>query len=272
MTDGPGPVRDDSAGGTPARTPEEVAAFEEKVDTIVGYGELARADALGQMEEMDETVRAAEARGDVRTAAVVSERKRRLTVTTILFLAVLLAVAIALMAYFMTRGEDLTGALDDGSSASSVDAVAPPEPAADPADVLPPEVFGVTCADCGDTTVTQVPLELNDDAKYQFAYEGGGSRIAILTVVKGAEYDALAKSLDDAHAQAQADGATVEPPKYLDDVGDGAVVYDTTAVFRNGDDCGILRANTLQDATGEASVAITLEELERLMRIAAPRM
>jgi len=272
MTDGPEEPRDDTANAPPARTPEEVAAFEDEVRTIVGYEGLVLADAVQQQEELDDALREAEARGDAVTAAVVEEKRRRLGLSTFLFLAFLLAVLIAALVFYMTRGDDLIGTATDGGTSTSVDAIAPPEPAGEPAAVLPPEVFTYTCADCGDTTVTQVPLELNEAAKYQFAYEAGGSRIAIFSVVDGGEYDALATSLEDAYAKAQTDGLETEAPKYLDDIGDGAVLYDTTVVFRNGDDCGVLWANTLQDAVGEVSVAISPEELERLARIAAPRM
>lgn len=55
-------------------------------------------------------------------------------------------------------------------------------------------------------------------------------------------------------------------------VADGAMVYGTTAIFRNGDDAGMLWANTLVDAGGEAAVTIEPDELEALARIAAPRM
>ena len=55
-------------------------------------------------------------------------------------------------------------------------------------------------------------------------------------------------------------------------VADGAVVYGSTAIFRNGDDAGMLWANTLVDAGGEAAVTVEPDELETLARIAAPRM
>jgi hypothetical protein len=271
MTDERSQAGDGRAETPPPRTPEEVAAFEEKVRTVVRYEELVRADALQELDDLDEALDEAKATGDDVAAYRIEERKRSLNARTIAVVALLLAVLIVAMAVWMTRGDDLIEGSAGGDSAS-VEAIAPPEPAAEPADVLPPEVFTYTCADCGSTTVTQVPLELNDDAKYQFAYEADGARIAILSVVDGAEYDALAQSLEAAYAQAQTEGADVGEPKYLDDVGDGAVVYDTTAIFRNGDDCGVLWANTLQDAAGDASVTISPEELERLARIAAPRM
>jgi len=68
------------------------------------------------------------------------------------------------------------------------------------------------------------------------------------------------------------EGRDVAAPKVLEGVGDGAVVFDSTAVFTSGEDMGVLWANTLKDAGGEQSVTITTDELERLARIAAPRM
>ena len=272
MTDERSQAGDGRAGAPPPRAPEEVAAFEERVRTIAGYEELVRADAVQEMDDLGEELREAEASGDTARARAIEARRHGVSARAVTVVLLLLAVLIAITALWAAGGDDLSEGLAGEDSSTSVEAIAPPEPAAEPADVLPPEVFTVTCADCGDTTVTQVPLDLNDEAKYQFAYEAGGSRIAILSVVDGAEYDALAQSLEAAYEQAQAEGTDMGAPKYLDDVGDGAVVYDTTAVFKNGDDCGILWANTLQDAVGDASVAITPEELERLARIAAPRM
>ena len=115
-------------------------------------------------------------------------------------------------------------------------------------------------------------LDLNPDARYQYAYEAGGSRIAILTVVDSVEYDTMAESLTSQYEKDSAAGADVVAPKVLEGVADGAVVYGSTAIFRNGDDAGMLWANTLVDAGGEAAVTVEPDELETLARIAAPRM
>jgi hypothetical protein len=90
--------------------------------------------------------------------------------------------------------------------------------------------------------------------------------------VDGAEYDTMAEALEAEYARALSDGLDVEAPRYLDDVGEGGMVYESTAIFRNRGDCGTLWANTLQDAGGDEFVTITPDELERLARVAAPRM
>ena len=53
---------------------------------------------------------------------------------------------------------------------------------------------------------------------------------------------------------------------------DAALAYESTIVFRKGADTALLWANTLEDASGKASVTIKPDELEDLARIAAPRM
>gem|GEM_PF-4307516 len=157
-----------------------------------------------------------------------------------------------------------------GGSSSEIKRIAPPEPAASPEEILPPRVISLVNPDWGD--VTQVSLDLNPDARYQFGYDSGGSRVAILTVVEGSQYDAFVQSFDDAYEKALSDGDDATAPKYLDDVGDGAVVYETIAVFKSGDDCGIIFANIVQDVVGEQRATLTLEEIEQLVRIAAPRL
>jgi hypothetical protein len=254
-------------------TPEEQAAFEERVGALEGYGELVddarRAEGDSERADIDEARREGANNNEV-SSIKASHRTPWAVGLLMLALALACAITVAVTAFY-ERGTDLTTGLVGGNS-DAIEDIAPPEPAETPHDVLPPEVFTYACADCGDTKVTQVSLDLNKDARYQFAYEAGGSRIAIFTVVDGAEYDAMAEALEAEYARALSDGLDVEAPRYLDDAGEGGMVYESTAIFRNHGDCGMLWANTLQDAGGEAAVTIKPDELERLARIAAPRM
>ena len=246
--------------------------------TLARYTNLARVGAVAEAEDLRERIAAAEERGDQREA----RRLRRLAgerqtqwVWLILALVVTLVVLLALWATRdRTGGDDAaSGAAtaDHPTTAAPLDAF-PAEQVADPADVLPPEAISYTCSDDHETVVTQVELDLNPDARYQYAYEAGGSRIAILTVVDSVEYDTMAESLTSQYEKDSAAGADVVAPKVLEGVADGAVVYGSTAIFRNGDDAGMLWANTLVDAGGEAAVTVEPDELETLARIAAPRM
>ena len=246
--------------------------------TLARYTNLARVGAVAEAGDLRERIAAAEERGDQREA----RRLRRLAgerqtqwVWLILALVVTLVVLLALWAM-----RDRTGGDDAASGAATADHPTtsapldafPAEQVADPADVLPPEAISYTCSDDHETVVTQVELDLNPDARYQYAYEAGGSRIAILTVVDSAEYDTMAESLTSQYEKDSTAGADVVAPKVLEGVADGAMVYGTTAIFRNGDDAGMLWANTLVDAGGEAAVTVEPDELETLARIAAPRM
>ena len=246
--------------------------------TLAGFTNLARAGAIAEAEDLRQRIAAAEERGDQREA----RRLRRLAgerqtqwVWLILALVVTLVVLLALWAM-----RDRTGGDDAASGAATADHPTtsapldafPAEQVADPADVLPPEAISYTCSDDHETVVTQVELDLNPDARYQYAYEAGGSRIAILTVVDSVEYDTMAESLTSQYEKDSTAGADVVAPKVLEGVADGAMVYGTTAIFRNGDDAGMLWANTLVDAGGEAAVTVEPDELETLARIAAPRM
>lgn len=248
--------------------------------TLAGFTNLARAGAIAEAEDLRQRIAAAEERGDQREARrlrrLAGERKTQ-WVWLVLALVVTLIVLLALWG---TRGRDRTGddvaasgaaTADHPTTAAPLDAF-PAEQVADPADVLPPEAISYTCSDDHETVVTQVELDLNPDARYQYAYEAGGSRIAILTVVDSVEYDTMAESLTSQYEKDSAAGADVVAPKVLEGVADGAVVYGSTAIFRNGDDAGMLWANTLVDAGGEAAVTVEPDELETLARIAAPRM
>jgi hypothetical protein len=264
-----------SGGSGPAdrgkRTSEEQAAFEQEMETLGGYTNLVRAQYTASQQEMNAEIKAAEARGaSERTIDEIRERRTPWLTRLMLLVIALVVLMVVAFVLFNSRGVSPTSGLAGGGSAE-IARIAPPEPAPTPEQVLPPEVFTITCGDCGDG-VTQVPLDLNKAAKYQFGYDAGGSRIAILTVVDSEEYDTLATSFDDAYEQAQASGEDVDPPKYLDGVGDGAVVYGTSAVFKNGDSCGILFTNVFQDAGGEQGAAVAPDELEKLTRIAAPRL
>ena len=247
-------------------------------ENLAGFTNLARAGAIAEAEDLRQRIAAAEERGDQREA----RRLRRLAgerqtqwVWLILALVVTLVVLLALWAM-----RDRTGGDDAASGAATADHPTtsapldafPAEQVADPADVLPPEAISYTCSDDHETVVTQVELDLNPDARYQYAYEAGGSRIAILTVVDSVEYDTMAESLASQYEKDSTAGADVVAPKVLEGVADGAMVYGTTAIFRNGDDAGMLSANTLVDAGGEAAVTVEPDELETLARIAAPRM
>lgn len=246
--------------------------------TLAGFTNLARAGAIAEAEDLRQRIAAAEERGDRREARrlrrLAGERKTQ-WVWLVLALVVTLIVLLALWA---TR--DRTGGDDAASGAATADHPTtsapldafPAEQVADPADVLPPEAISYTCSDDHETVVTQVELDLNPDERYQYAYEAGGSRIAILTVVDSVEYDTMAESLTSQYEKDSAAGADVVAPKVLEGVADGAVVYGSTAIFRNGDDAGMLWANTLVDAGGEAAVTVEPDELETLARIAAPRM
>ncbi len=253
-------------------TPEDQAAFEERIDVLEGYAELV--DEARQAEGAAENTgsNGFVSPGTMTDSDPIKTHHRNPWAIGLLMLSLALACAITVaVSAFYGRGTDLTAGLMGGDS-SAIEDIAPPEPAETPHEVLPPEVFTYTCADCGDTKVVQVALDLNKDARYQFAYEAGGSRIAIFTVVDGAEYDSMAAALEAEYARALGEGEDVEAPRYLDDVGEGGMVYGSTAIFRSRGDSGMLWANTLTDAGGDASVTITPEELERLARIAAPRM
>lgn len=261
---------------------EDMSGREPDIDarTLARYTNLARVGAVAEAEDLRERIAAAEERGDQREARrlrrLAGERKTQ-WVWLVLALVVTLIVLLALWG---TRGRDRTGddvaasgaaTADHPTTAAPLDAF-PAEQVADPADVLPPEAISYTCSDDHETVVTQVELDLNPDARYQYAYEAGGSRIAILTVVDSVEYDTMAESLTSQYEKDSAAGADVVAPKVLEGVADGAVVYGSTAIFRNGDDAGMLWANTLVDAGGEAAVTVEPDELETLARIAAPRM
>lgn len=153
---------------------------------------------------------------------------------------------------------------------SSMERAAPPERAASPEQILPPEVFRETKFAHGE--VIQVVLDLNPQARHQFGYDFEGSRMAIFTILDGSEYDRLFHTVEDAYRQALEDDSSASPPKYLDDVGDGAVVYGSSAIFKKEEACGIIFANTFLDAGGEPVIAVTPEELEKLVSIAASRM
>ncbi|MBN2247167.1 MAG: hypothetical protein JW733_00560 [Coriobacteriia bacterium] len=255
-------------------TPEDQAAFDERVGVLRGMLSLTNDQFTAELEEdREERNLPLTPETPISVLDELEERRVKRRQRLIWLGGLLMGIIIALIVILALWGQqDRDLARDITGGSSDVDEIAPPEPAATPAEVLPPEVFTHTCADCGDTEVTQVALDLNKDAKYQFAYEAGGSRIAILSVVDSADYDATVQELDAAYASALEEGRDVPAPKMLEGVGDGAVVFDSTAVFKSGEDMGVLWANTLQDAGGEQSVTITVDELERLARIAAPRM
>ncbi len=256
-------------------TPEEQAAFDERVDVLRGMMSLTNDEFTAELEAEKED-RSRESSREITSAEYDEIRKRREhRFHRLLWLGgLLMGMIIALIVVLALWGQQDRDYTTDlmGAESAAVDEIAPPVPAATPAEVLPPEVFTSTCADCGDTEVTQVPLDLNPDARYQYAYDAGDTRIAILSVVDAEGYDTMAQALDAEHAKATEAGAQVAAPKVLDDVADGAIVYGTTAIFRNGDDMGLLMSMAKQDAVGDEFVTITTEELERLARIAAPRM
>lgn len=273
MSDDQGRSGSGKTSGGAQHTPEEQAAFEERLRTVDGFRNLAREAVVAEEIAMDDEMKAAEDAGASHGTLDRMREGHSSRMNALLWTLVLLAVVlIVLVALWLSRGQDLTADLDGGSFSSAVSDIAPPTPADTPEDVLPAAVFEYECADCGGTTVVQTPLNLNKDAKYQFAYEAGSSRIAIFTVVDASEYDSMADSLQAEYEKAQEKGEEAAAPKMFDDIGEGAVIYGATAVFKNGDDCGLLWANTLQDAGGEQSVTIKPDELERLVRIAAPRM
>lgn len=83
--------------------------------------------------------------------------ERTFRMNALLWTLVLLAVVlIILAALWFSRGRDLTANLGGGSSTAASD-IAPPTPADTPEEVLPAAVFEYECADCGGTTVTQIP-------------------------------------------------------------------------------------------------------------------
>lgn len=184
-------------------------------------------------------------------------------------LAVLIALIVAYLLFYANGTDTLTG-IDDGALSGEIAEIAPPVPAASPEEVLPPQVFTVTCADCGE--VTQVPLDLNKDAKYQFAYETGDTRLAIFTVVDAAQYDDLVATFEYSQEAAATQGDEPERPIELDGVGDKAVIYGGSAIFVTGDECGVISGLPKQGAGGEQFSTLSPGELETLARIAAPRM
>lgn len=271
-------MSDDSKNGDFSEivhTPEEQAAFDERVDVLRGMTSLTNDEFTTEMEEEKEDISRQGSSGTTSEEYDEIQDRRKHRLRRLIWLGgLLMGLIIALIVILALWGQqdrDYTADLM-GRESAAVEDIAPPVPAATPAEVLPPEVFTYTCADCGDTKVTQVPLDLNPDARYQFAYESDGTRIAILSVVDAQGYDAMAQALDAEYAKATEAGERVTAPKVLDDVADGAIVYGTTAIFKNGNDMGLLSSMAKQDAAGDESVTITTEELERLARIAAPRM
>ncbi|NCD18842.1 MAG: hypothetical protein EOL89_02485 [Actinobacteria bacterium] len=89
-------------------------------------------------------------------------------------------------------------------------------------------------------------------------------RQRIAAAVTGVDLPTTVVPVDAFPAGQVDDPADVLPPE--------AITYGSTAIFRNGDDAGMLWANTLVDAGGEAAVTIEPDDLEALARIAAPRM
>ena len=258
------------AGKRKRPTRQERAAFEERMDTLGEYVELLDDAQAGERDRFSDQLAAASGAaapaGEYGRVFGRGARGLQTIGLTVVFLVMALVLAYFL---FYEQGIDVTSQLL-GAASGEVDRIAPPETASTPAQVLPPGVFTALCEDCGDE-VTQVELDLNKDAKYQYAYESGGSRIAIFTVVDSSEYDAM-KALFESAEIADDTGHDAGSPRVLEDVGDEAVVFETGAVFRTGDDCGILTGNLLQNAAGEINATLSVEELERLVRVAVPRM
>ncbi len=268
-------MSDEQPGSKPERlgpTPEEQAEFEQRLETMAGFEALASASATAETEALTEQIKEAEARGDRAKAERLKEKRSGIATRYLVLIMAIIVALIVAVAWWATGRSDTTRGLADGGDRSRVAEIAPPQKADTPAEVLPAEVFTYTCSDGDMTSVTQVPLHLNPAAKYQFGYDAGGSRIAVFSVVEGDQYDAMAESVRADYAKAKAAGDDVEPPRELSDLGDAALIYGSTVVFRKGADAALLWANTLEDAGGEASVTIKTDELEDLARIAAPRM
>ena len=259
--------------GTPQHTPEEVEAFEERLETIGGMTRLTREAYREERRLRSAETAEARARG-ASEEEVERVRDRRLPAIDRMYqlFIVLVIMLIAIMALFYVRGVDVTGTLT-GGSAREIERIAPPERAATHAEILPPEVVPLACDDC-DEEVVQVPLDLNPEAKAQFAYDAGDMRMVTLTVLEGEDYEGVIERFDEAHESAVESGRDSEPPRYLDDVGGGMVVYGTAAVFKgsSGEECGIISSNMLLDVEGNPFTTVSQDELERLARIAAPRM
>lgn len=271
------PTKDGPDGGgkrgRPEHSPEEIEAFEDRVETLAGMARLSEASGRADMEALKEERRVLRQQGlshgevEARVAGSVNSLRRN----TILFMALVVVLIVAL-ALFYGQGIDITSPLSGGGGMAEAQRIAPPEPASTPAEILPPEVFRSICEDC-DEVVEQVPLDLNPAAKHQFGYDSAGSRVAIFTILDAEAYERYAEMIDESHEMRVAEsGAVPEPPRHLDDVGEGAIVYDGLAVFRNGDSCGIVTGNRLMDVEGEPFDTVTVDELEKIARIAAPRM
>ncbi len=269
MSDTPS-TSDSDADSRVEHTPEEVAAFEARAETVGQYADLMAADMLAERDAAGARIEAATAAGASPSEILNMNRREGHRLKQIVK-ALIAVLAILIVAYllFYRNGTDTLAGIDDAPS-SDIAEIAPPEPAATPAEVLPAEVFTATCADCGE--VTQVPLDLNKSAKYQFAYDAGGSRLALFTVVDAAEYDNLVSTYESSAEAAAAEGGEPEPPIELEGVGDKAVIYGGSAIFTTGDDCAVISGLPKQDAVGEEFFTLSNEELERLARIAAPRM
>jgi hypothetical protein len=261
---------DSGAGKRVEHTPEEEAAFEARAETVGRFADLMVADLDAQQDAVREEYDAAYERGA--TAVELHGMRRRNEHRGMQLLTAVIAVILVLIvAYllFYGNGTDTLTGIDGDALSGDIAEIAPPVPAATPEEVLPPQVFTATCADCG--AVEQVPLDLNKDAKYQFAYETDGTRLAIFTVVDAAQYDDLVATF--AYSQeAAAEGEQPEPPIELEGVGDKAVIYGGSAIFKTGEDCGVISGLPKQDAGGEQFMTLSAEELETLARIAAPRM
>jgi hypothetical protein len=262
---------DSGAGKRVNHTPEEEAAFEARAETIGQYADLMAADFNAERDAARAEYDAAAAGGA--TAAELHGMGRRSEHRLLpLFVALIAVIAVLIAAYllFYDNGTDTLTGIDDGALSSEIAEIAPPVPADTPEEVLPPQVFTATCADCG--AVEQVPLDLNKEAKYQFAYETDGTRLAIFTVVDAAQYDDLVSTFQYSQEAAAAEGDQPEPPIELEGVGDKAVIYGGSAIFVTGEDCGVISGLPKQDAGGVQFMTLSTKELETLARIAAPRM
>jgi hypothetical protein len=262
---------DSGEGRRVEHTPEEEAAFEARAETIGQYADLMAADLNAQNYAATDEYYAAVGRGATEDELRELRRRntRRLMPLAYALLAVLIALIVAYLLFYGNGTDGLTG-IDGDALSSEIAEIAPPVPAATPEEVLPPQVFTATCADCG--AVEQVPLDLNKDAKYQFAYETDGTRLAIFTVVDAAQYDDLVATFESSQGAAAAEGDQPQSPIELEGVGDKAVIYGGSAIFVTGEDCGVISGLPKQDAGGVQFMTLSTEELETLARIAVPRM
>ncbi len=125
-------------------TPEEQAAFDERVDVIRGMMSLTNDEFTAEMEEEKEDISRQGSSGTTSEEYDEIQNRRKHRFHRLLWLGGLLmgfiVALIVVLALWGQQDRDYTADLM-GRESAAVEDIAPPVPAATPAEVLPPEVF-----------------------------------------------------------------------------------------------------------------------------------